>query len=369
MMQQPMMPQQPTAAPMVPQQPMMQQQPMMPQQPMVPQPTNIPPAGTSQHATNPYANVYTPPPMNNLTNGFHNMSLIAPSNNLLHHATSNPDLHQINSTLMPNMHHSTSVPAHMNKAGQNRIPGHAFGSMTPPPSSSNTPPLVQPRSGSATPPHAFIHKQTPNGRKMSAPSIPCINSSIFSQHSTPTMLQSSHLKGSAENSPVTTPVKNASPIMNHQPSSLTPRVSPMPPSIPDHLGANIYNRSHSNPEAFRKVSPVNVAPPTMGYYAYKTSSGANSPKSISPAQSGHSSPVPSLDPSLLENDNVALTNTMNLLNSFKSRCSCNMTTKLSDDISKKLQTFETVWRSGKLSSHAKSKMLQLSQGKQNSDLH
>jgi len=338
-------------------QPIQQAQPPAPSQPMPSQPS-LPPQPvinqqpTAQPSTFPNQQLYNQPLMNNMTNGFQNMTLTP--NNTLHHASSNPDLHQMNQMNQqqaPIMHHSASVPAHMNQTGQNRIPGHAFGTMTPPPSSSNTPPLVQPRSGSATPPQAYCHNNqaTTNARKMSAPSMPFINNSIFSQHSTPTMLQSSHRKAD-NHSPTTTPSNGFLPNTN-QPTSLPPRVSPMPPTaVPEHLGTNVYARSQSQPEAYRRPSPVSMAPPTTGYYAQK--SGGNSPKSISPGNSGHCSPVP-----MTENDDETLSNTLNTLNNFK--CSCQLTNKLSDDISKKLQTFENAWRSGKLSSNTKSKMAQL----------
>ena len=335
---------------------------MQPNLPMQPAPPIV------NHQPVPQQNFYNPPPaptqVNNLSSGFSSMSL-APSANILHHASSNPDLHQINHMNQqppPMMHHSTSVPAHMNQAGQNRIPGHSFGNLTPPPSNSNTPPLVQQRSGSATPPHVYIHnnQSAVGGRKMSAPSVPYYNSSIFSQHGTPTMLQSSHRR---TDSPTISAPATTAPAMLNSPSSLPSRISPMPVTpVPEHLSTNVFARSQSNPEPFRKPSPVSMAPPTSGYYAQK--SGGNSPKSISPGNSGHCSPVPSMDPSAssVDNDSEILLNTMNSLNAFKSRCSCNLTSKLSDDISKKLLTFENSWKSGKLSQKTKAKMIQLAQG-------
>ena len=301
-----------------------------------------------------------PPQISNLSNGFSAMSL-TPTPNQMHHASSNPDLHQMNymnQQQPPMMHHSTSVPSHINQAGQNRIPGHAFGNLTPPQSSSNTPPLVQSRSGSATPPHAYIHNNqaVANGRKMSAPSVPCYNS-IFNQHGTPTMLQSSHRR---TDSPISTPVTTAT---LNSPSSLPPRISPMPPTpaVPEHLTANSYARSQSNPEPFRKPSPVSMAPPTSGYYAQK--SGGNSPKSLSPGNSGHCSPTLSMElPASSGVDSENLKNTLNSLNGFKSKCSCHLTSKLSDDINKKFQTLEAAWKNGKLSGNTKTKISQLAQG-------
>ena len=286
---------------------------------------------------------------------------LAPSSNILQHASSNPDLHQknyMNQQQAPIMQHSTSVPAHMNQTGQNRIPGHAFGNLTPPRSSSNTPPLIQPRSGSATPPHAYIHNNQSGviGRKMSAPSVPYYNGSIFSQHGTPTMLQSSHRRTNSPNSTLATTATSNSP------SSLPPRISPMPQTpVPEHLSANVYSRSQSNPEPNPKPSPVFMAPPTSGYYAQK--SGGNSPKSMSPGNSGHCSPILSTEqPLSSENDNESLKNILNSLNGLKRKCSCHLTGKLSDDINKKLQTLERAWDTGKLSRNTKSKMLQLAQG-------
>lgn len=313
-----------------------------------------------------YQNAYVPQ-VNGLSNGIQNMSL-TPSKNSLQHANSNPDLHQmnmINNMPQPLMHHSTSVPGQINQSGQNRIPGHTLGNMTPPPSSCNTPPLVSQRSGSATPPpHAYIHDNTSN-RKMSALSMPFANPSIFNQHSTPTMLQTSHLKPN-DNSPVSTPATNRSPV-TVQPMGLPPRISPMPPTaVPDHLN----NHSFSNPETYHRPSPspTNIPPPTMGYYSQRPPSGKNSPKSISPIASGRNSPSSARDSPLIENDNETLTNTINVLNNFKNKCSCNLTNKMSDDIAKKLNAFEMSWRSGKLSQNAKYKIVQLAQALNNNDL-
>lgn len=334
-------------------------QPNMPIPPTQPNVNHQPPIVNHQPTAQP--NFYNQPQqVNNLSSTFSGMSL-GPTPNPIHHASSNPDLHQMNymnHQQPPIMQHSTSVPAHINQAGQNRIPGHAFGNLTPPPSSSNTPPLVQSRSGSATPPHAYVHNNQAmtNGRKMSAPSVPCYNS-IFTQHGTPTMLQSSHRR---TDSPISTPVTTAA---FNSPSSLPPRISPMPPTpaVPEHLNANVYARSQSNPEPFRKPSPVSMAPPTSGYYAQK--SGGNSPKSLSPANSGHCSPTPSVDqPASSVNDSENLKNTLKSLNGFKNKCSCHLTSKLSDDINKKLQTLETTWKNGKLSAITKTKVSQLAQG-------
>ncbi|XP_066930668.1 uncharacterized protein [Clytia hemisphaerica] len=369
-----MMPQQPAMNhAMTPQQPAMNHTMTPPQLPQAPMTQPTPPVINQQPPSqlNSFSTMYNQPPptqTNSLNNGFQNMSL-APQENTLHHASSNPDIHQANYVYpTPSvMHHSSSVPAHINQAGQNRIPGHAFGNLTPPANNSNTPPLVQPRSGSATPPQAYIHNdqaQT-NGRKMSAPTMPFMNSSIFSQHGTPTMLQASHRRTDSPHPPS----PNSMPVnTTQQPSSLPPRISPMPPqtAVPEHLGANIYNRSQSNPEAHRRPSPVSMAPPTSGYYSHR--SGGNSPKSMSPGNSGHCSPVPTADPSLMENDNESLSNTLNSLNNFKSRCSCQLTNKLSDDIGKKLQTFENAWRSGKLSNGTKNKMIQLAQAFNSSNI-
>jgi len=343
-------------------------QPNLPIQPTPPIVNHQPPIVNHQPTAQPnfYNQPQQPPQVNNLSNGFSGMSLV-PTPNQMHHASSNPDLHQMNymnHQQPPMMHHSTSVPAHINQAGQNRIPGHAFGNLTPPPSSSNTPPLVQSRSGSATPPHAYIHNNQAlaNGRKMSAPSVPCYNS-IFNQHGTPTMLQSSHRQ---TDSPISTPGTTAT---LNSPSSLPPRISPMPPTpaVPEHLTANVYARSQSNPEPFRKPSPVSMAPPTSGYYAQK--SGGNSPKSLSPGNSGHCSPTPSMEPPASSGvDSENLKNTLNSLNGFKSKCSCHLTSKLSDDINKKLQTLETAWKNGKLSANTKTKISQLAQALNNNDI-
>jgi len=353
----------PTAQPpqhFQPSQPAPIAQPFQPNQPTAPakQPVTQPfqPIQPMNGANQYPGNVYTPQ-MNGLANGFNSMSL-TPAQGPLNHASSNPDIHQMPPVQPSQMHSSFSVPAHMNKTG---TPGHAFGCMTPPPSSCSTPPLVQPRSGSATPPHIYMHNQSSNSRKMSAPSIPFANPSIFSQHSTPTMLQASHLKPTADNAPVSTPVNNGLAITT-QPTSLPPRISPMPPMMGEHLTNNTYNRSHSNPEALRRPSPTNnIPPPTMGYYTHKATSGGNSPVSASPGHSGKSSPTPPFDATLLDNDNIALSNTLNFLNNFKTKCSCNLSAKMSDDIGKKIQVFSKAWSTGLLSKNTKIKMVQLGQ--------
>ena len=317
---------------------------------------------------------FNPLPMNNITHNMNTMSLQTPPQ--LNHANSNPDLYQQSGQQMSILHplqHSASVPNQMNNmSGQNRIPGHALGTMTPPPSNNVSPPsFTPPRCGSATPPTTNNPNQynsySPN-RKLSVPTIP-FASSIFEQDSTPNMLQSSHLSNKQPQANSATPVNPAS--MNnmngHVPAQLghssfynpVPQATPQltSPTQPAANSFPLVDQMNGN-SGYGKVSPVanTIAPPTTGYYARRISNGN------SPSHSGHNSPVPPLDPSLLENDQDVLQSTLNKLNDCRQKCSCSISAKVSDDINKKIKVFENAWTAGKLTVPVKGKMVQFTDG-------
>lgn len=336
-------------------QPIQTQQPTN-QQPLA-QPTTQQPQSQQPYTQNPQ-HQQSHNMMNGITQAFNNISVspIPP----IHHASSNPDLYQ--APFLQPLHHSTSVPNQMNATGHNRIPGHGPGTMTPPPSGSNTPP-VQTRSGSATPPCSNSYSPS---RKLSVPTMPFGNS-IFDQHSTPTMLQSSHL--SSTNSVQKQATSSNYGITNGHQQMQSNVYSPLPSQ---QLTNQLYSPTQSAPGTFSptptqnttqiRASPTNIPPPIAGYYSRRVSNGHTSPK-VSPAHSGQSSPIPSIDPTLLENDQEVLANTLKQLNNCREQCMCRMTAKVSEDINKKIKLLESNWVSGRLSTPTKGKMVQLADGK------
>lgn len=331
--------------------------------------------------------------MNGLSQNMHNMSL-QPQPDMLHHANSNPDLHNMSdgsipSHIMSPLHHSASVPNKINAVGQYNgyMPNGLARISTPPPSICNTPPVGNSSSNQVctTPPQNMTPPQsvTPPNRKFSAPSA-IMDSNLITQLGTPTMLQSSHLTKPtpATSTDVSTngfQVGGTYPMFHNNSSTgfksiqnqeslylqnqiTTPQMSSLPPMPAVNNIANqnsLYARSVSSPGLPQRISPTNVGPPpTTGFY---TSGSRGSPKNITPGNSGHNSPVPGLDTQSVENDSQLLKDTLKRLNDSREKCLCHLTNKINDDISKRIVSFEQSWTTGKLSSTVKMRMSQLSE--------
>jgi len=328
-------------------------------------PNNLPhalpnsmPNGMPMHNgyTQPYAPQTSP-----LNQQFQNMNL-ATHPKPMQHASSNPDLSNMqqfggnNIQHPPPIHHAASVPFNMNRNVDSPICN--TGTYTPP-YNLNTPNNMN--NGSLTPPTDSAP------RKLSAPNTGYTSAanSIFDKMATP-MLQSSHLKNNVQS------VNDSPPpgmMSQQQPSSL-------PPMLTTQINnqANLYARSISTPsvpQQQQRQSPTNVfmaPPPTAGFYAGKNLDTSYSPKSLSPGSSGKNSPVPpSLVNAPIENDLLLLESTLKRLNSCKSKCSCYLSNKVGDDISKRIKTFETKWRNNKLSNPVKTNMSHLAQALEKSE--
>lgn len=347
-----------------------------------------PPPPHQQHQPDPFSNGVTHPGhMDRFMPPTPNMPTTSPAPvGLLSHANSNPDLSNIITQLPPDQQ-STSMPFDLNAHGQSMVhnPPFAVYNNIPdlprphcsPYHQTQTTSSISPQPSSLTMPSANDSSLQQDGRKLSAPTNNL--NAIFSQMSTPTMLQSSHLANKSNalqqysNTAITQVSNNFSggatispntsiqyePLRNPPTNAiLTPppvsqqRISPTP-VIPAVL-----------PDCQLKKSPTVMvaAPPTNGFYANKVSNGSNhSPKNLSPHNSSCNSPVQVHNKVILPNDNELLDEIVGRLLDVCNKCSCVITNKVSDEINKKIQVFKLAWTSGKLSSNVKVQLSSLSQ--------
>ena len=292
--------------------------------------------------------------VNDLTQNLQQMSF--------NHSNSNPDLHQVCSS-PPEMHHTSSYPYNINKVGltsahnPNQLSNH---------SSIND--------QLKTSPQENIFKN--NFRRFSDISIPgkvSDPSTIFSQLGTPTMLKSSHLQTETENSSQHSDPKYSGFVNCDKPSRISPiggyqtppiaeylvehsTMSPVPlGQPPQQCNGFVASSSASNVQRSNCVGP----PPTAGYYIQNEK---GSPNRSSPVSLRARSPMLIANVSI-ENDNELLESTIKNLQECREKCLCHLNSRNSEEISKKIITFQQTWSSGKLSAAVKLQMSELASGK------
>lgn len=318
-----------SSMPMNLQGPPVQHQPTVTQQPMMN--GGIP----TQHFQPPHASVASPPPM------------VSTPPMPMNKAPSPQPMINVppqNAYFLPPAQPTAMPPSNFG-------PPSTFG----PPSNMNKP-SVPPTTASYSGMPLLTKDGSQDGRKLSAPTNN-LNSSIFDQLSTPTMLQSTHLAkklGSMEIS--TTPVTNNTTSSPH----LSPKLGHQEQArrSPTNLGAPLYPLQ--NQPNIGAPPGVVAAPPTNGFYnVTKLSNGSNSPKSISPYSSLQNTEVQTNQDKMLSNDSELLSEVIEQLTGVHNKCSCVMTSKIADEINKKVQVLKTSWTSGKLSNNVKLQMSSL----------
>uniref|UniRef100_T2M5I9 Steroid receptor RNA activator 1 n=1 Tax=Hydra vulgaris TaxID=6087 RepID=T2M5I9_HYDVU len=279
------------------------------------------------------------------------------SNNLEHvsfnHSNSNPDLQKVCSS-SSQMHHAVSYPYDINKVGLSSL--------------YNPNCLISSESScSSNNDHLKTSENQNNYRRFSDVSVPGKVSdplSILSQLGTPTMLKSSHLQTETKDSVQSSDAS----FLNYDKSRISPINGYQTPPIPEHqnedslvssipLGQSTHNNGYlvSNSSTEFQKSNLVGPPPTVGYYIQN---GKSSPNRSSPVNLRARSPLLITNVNI-ENDNELLESTIKNLQECKEKCLCRLNSRNSDEINKKIISFQQSWLLGKLSAIVKLQMSEL----------